>query len=920
MRTTHLLVAAMLCAASAASSAQTLAQDTSAAAALADDYSRFLQATDIEEKIRLGEQALTALSSTQDWRLPQPRDEVFNNLHFGTGLAYMGRPGGARVDNIERAVTHFEAALTHLTRESNAYDWAALHANAGATYLARERGEATDNIEKAIAHFSLTGFSRETNKREWATASMNLGGAYLQRLTGDETQNLEAAIRQLDMALPLLTPQEQPNEWAVLNNMRAIAFTKRKSGEKADNQEAAIAALQAALAGLTREQTPIPWATTHLNLASGYAGRTSGSRADNEDKALAHLQDALTVYTRDAYPFEWAKLQVQLGGIYRQRQEDPARNEAEAAARYAAALEVYSRETYPLDHLLTSKSLIALRMEQKNWQEAARLQESARDAFLLLIGQGIDDNLSRQLMGDAGTLFTDAAYTALQLGDTDRALQWANEGRGRQLSLGLRIRDLSDEAQARVEALREDIRAQQAAAENASGAERLAAIETLSKRRQEIVDLLKAGSAQQRSARDTLYRLLDDGGVFAMPVVTHYGGKVMVLCATGGEAAWDIVDLPEFTRARVAALLAGPKPDVVEGWIKAYFVNYLDPDEQDSEWPTWLKAIDDLGPDLWALFAGAIDKVLKARGVERGTCLVWMPDGLIGIFPLGLAQKAKGGRRLGDDYEIVQAATLDLLAASQARALMPAEAPRLAAIVNPTGDLPGADLEAEIAAAHFSSEARIALQGKEATPSRVLDALNGATYWHFASHGTFDWQDPRQSGLILTGEERLSVGQLLDSKSLGHPRLVVLSACETGLSDIAKRPDEFTGLPAAFNALGATGVIGSLWPVADNATALLMAKFYDLHLSQGLPPSAALRQAQIWLRSARQRDLDSFAKTATRSGQLSPGQLAELTKPRKRLGGVNMSARPPSAAGVPTRSAPPFAHPYYWAAFVYTGL
>jgi CHAT domain len=65
---------------------------------------------------------------------------------------------------------------------------------------------------------------------------------------------------------------------------------------------------------------------------------------------------------------------------------------------------------------------------------------------------------------------------------------------------------------------------------------------------------------------------------------------------------------------------------------------------------------------------------------------------------------------------------------------------------------------------------------------------------------------------------------------------VALSACETGFYDINRNADEFIGLPATFMQIGATGVLGSLWQVDDLATALLMARFYDLHLGAGLTP------------------------------------------------------------------------------------
>jgi CHAT domain-containing protein len=95
---------------------------------------------------------------------------------------------------------------------------------------------------------------------------------------------------------------------------------------------------------------------------------------------------------------------------------------------------------------------------------------------------------------------------------------------------------------------------------------------------------------------------------------------------------------------------------------------------------------------------------------------------------------------------------------------------------------------------------------------------------------------------------------------LGRPRLVALSACETGLYDTRNNPEEFVGLPATFLQLGAAGVVATLWQVDDLATALLMAKFYDLHLAEKLAPPTALKQAQAWLREATRNELIAFGK------------------------------------------------------------
>ena len=194
----------------------------------------------------------------------------------------------------------------------------------------------------------------------------------------------------------------------------------------------------------------------------------------------------------------------------------------------------------------------------------------------------------------------------------------------------------------------------------------------------------------------------------------------------------------------------------------------------------------------------------------------------------------------------------------------------------------------------------------------------------------------------MHGSSPLTVGRLLETDGLGRPRLVVLSACETGLYDIDRSPDEFIGLPGAFTTLGAAGVLATLWWVSDDATALLIAKFYELHLSGRLSPSAALRQAQRWLRSATNVELRAYAEAGAKEGRLAASDLASiqqsmtheaLLRSRSRhqvawapKGGGERSnnlERPTASAGEPNASssiARPYAHPYFWAGFVHTGL
>ncbi len=78
--------------------------------------------------------------------------------------------------------------------------------------------------------------------------------------------------------------------------------------------------------------------------------------------------------------------------------------------------------------------------------------------------------------------------------------------------------------------------------------------------------------------------------------------------------------------------------------------------------------------------------------------------------------------------------------------------------------------------------------------------------------------------------------------------LVVLSACETGLGT-GKAGDEVLGFTRAFLYSGARALVSTLWPVADEETAVLMAELYKNRKT--MSKAEALRQAQLTLKKAR---------------------------------------------------------------------
>jgi CHAT domain-containing protein/Tfp pilus assembly protein PilF len=117
--------------------------------------------------------------------------------------------------------------------------------------------------------------------------------------------------------------------------------------------------------------------------------------------------------------------------------------------------------------------------------------------------------------------------------------------------------------------------------------------------------------------------------------------------------------------------------------------------------------------------------------------------------------------------------------------------------------------------------------GKQGTETFVKQNAGNYNFIHFATHGSFNYDQPLYSYLLFPQSDeddgRLNVYEVFGLNLKAS--LVTLSACETGLGDI-NRGDEIVGLSRAFLFAGSSSVIVSLWAVADYPTSILMAAFY----------------------------------------------------------------------------------------------
>ena len=110
---------------------------------------------------------------------------------------------------------------------------------------------------------------------------------------------------------------------------------------------------------------------------------------------------------------------------------------------------------------------------------------------------------------------------------------------------------------------------------------------------------------------------------------------------------------------------------------------------------------------------------------------------------------------------------------------------------------------------------------------------------HLACHGQFRPENPMFSSLHLA-DGRLTVRDIGNCKL--KAKLVVLSACETGLNKIFAG-EEILGLARGFLSAGAKSLVLSLWTVSDEATTELMKEFYERRKT-GKSAAESLRIAQ----------------------------------------------------------------------------
>ncbi|WP_156816728.1 CHAT domain-containing protein [Desulfovibrio oxyclinae] len=231
-----------------------------------------------------------------------------------------------------------------------------------------------------------------------------------------------------------------------------------------------------------------------------------------------------------------------------------------------------------------------------------------------------------------------------------------------------------------------------------------------------------------------------------------------------------------------------------------------------------------------------------------------IPEGTVGIVPHGvLHHLSYAGLDDGDEYFVdrhplfrvpsasVMAYTFKRRGRNAGEVLIAAD-PDLG---DSALELPFARREGRSVAFNFPDA--ILLTGSKAAKPEVLRDMGRSRIVHIAAHGEFDRENPLLSTVRLAsgqgGDGDLSASEVFGVSTPAD--LVVLSACQTGLSAVSAG-DDVTGLNRAFIFAGTHVLAASLWRVSDVASAMLMKSFY--RNLETMTKSGAMRRAMLHVR------------------------------------------------------------------------
>jgi CHAT domain-containing protein len=260
---------------------------------------------------------------------------------------------------------------------------------------------------------------------------------------------------------------------------------------------------------------------------------------------------------------------------------------------------------------------------------------------------------------------------------------------------------------------------------------------------------------------------------------------------------------------------------------------------------------------LHGILISPIEKYLEKN---KQICIV--PDKILSYIPFGALTSPLSDKPAVAEYTFTYSpsSTVFILCTETARLRGSRREESLLAIGNPAFNrnaikmpyIPWAKMEAMEISSYYQKS--WLLVENAATESRIKEYFPAADVIHLAAHNIVDKNSPNEAKIILAndatiqrksiGDDGVLQGREIHPKMFPRTRLVVLSACRSGVEHYYQG-EGMIGMARNFLAANIPIVVASLWSVETSTTSNLMIRFHQQRKLKGLSAAEALRQAQL---------------------------------------------------------------------------
>ena len=892
------------------------------------------------------ESALKSISVEQD---PVAWTMATNNIAQLSALD--GSP-----DDLVFAISLFKQVLTIRERMNDAYSLADTQTDLALAYIRLLKGNRRDTIEEAIRLLNAAQTIRadRQTRGDLAKTYRALGSAYVSRPTGDRTSNLDTSEQYLRRSLELATVEDNPLGWAETNlNLANVLLARKDRLSKGRAREAldharkaetiysenldrymadclgtialayssmadylmAIDAYRSALRHCPDDTQKA--ATLHINLSHAYLRQATAAPAERKiwlSLGMASAQSARDLLSRIEHAELWIEATRSLGELH--LNAVPA-DTSKGIELLRESLTACDPDIFASEYRIIQLEIARAHFQTGDWAPARNAFDEV-DRITAGIFEITDTEAGlRSVINEIGLSSAEAAFCEWKLGRPDAALIRLEKGRGRllQKSLIMHERTLQvapSEIQAdlaRYGALIAQLEFQyRQAADDGNLDSKVELANQLRVSRAELKGLLERVETRDNADGNddldlaSLLTPIPPNSAVVLISLTSMGG--LIICVRNADSRLNSDQIGELSRDEALILNGAVVAALREHYAKRASLRLDDKDEQRERIAAVQSDIEDIGPVL----SGKLTSILaKFNGLRR---IYFMLPGGLNCFPLhALPIEIEGvTAELFQHFTVGYIPSINLLARScSKKASLETNSPSLVAVVG--ADLTFAQLEVDIIETFFLSAALFPDSDGEGhiDPDNLRRAILNSTHAHFACHGVYDIARPLRSSLLFRGEERLSLSEIYALR-FEKTEYIMLSACETGLTDVTEAVDEFMGMPSGFLMAGAPNVLSTLWQVNDLSSFLIATRTYKNLVTGKMDLCSALQETQTWLRDVTNYELS----------QVLDGLHARLP-PLKAASRSLVMALAEKYGSHPKPHDRPFASPFFWAPYVVTG-